>query len=44
MVFEIAGFLSGVAGIGVCFWFLYMRDSSTVVSGVYGHGGRKQRA
>lgn len=44
MVFEIAGFLTGVVGIGLGFWVMYMRDSTTVVSGIYGHGNGKQRA
>lgn len=43
MVFEILGFLSGTAGIGVAFWLLYQRDSSRVVEGVYGvRRGRPQ--
>ena len=44
MVFEIAGFLSGVAGIGAAFWFLYMRDSDRVMRGIYGERGGRQRA
>ncbi len=43
MLFEIAGFLSGVAGIGVAFWLLYQRDSSRVVASIYGTGGARQR-
>ncbi len=38
MLFEIAGFLAGVTGIGVAFWLLYQRDSSRVVQGIYGIG------
>jgi hypothetical protein len=44
MVFEVAGFLTGVAGIGLGFLYLYMRDSTAVFSGIYGHANRKQRA
>lgn len=44
MVFEVAGFLTGVVGIGLGLWFMYVRDSSTVVSGIYGHRNGKQRA
>lgn len=44
MLFEIAGFLSGVAGMGVAFWVLYMRDSSRVMRGIYGWGRGRQGA
>lgn len=44
MVFEIAGFLTGVAGIGLGLLYLHMRDKSAVYSGIYGHSGRKQVA
>ena len=36
MFFEVAGFLSGVAGVGAAFWLLYQRDSTRVVASVYG--------
>jgi hypothetical protein len=44
LVFEIAGFLTGVAGIGLGFLYLYRRDSTAVFSGIHGHANRKQRA
>lgn len=44
MVFEVAGFLTGVAGIGLGLLYLHKRDSSAVFSGIYGQTGRKQRA
>jgi len=44
MLFEILGFVSGVAAIGAAFWLLYQRDSSRVVAGVYGVGRGRQRA
>ena len=44
MLFEVLGFLSGVAGIGAAFWLLYQRDSSRVVEGVYGVRRGRQRA
>jgi len=44
MLFEVAGFLSGVAGVGVAFWLLYQRDSSRVVASIYGTpGGRANK-
>jgi hypothetical protein len=39
MLFEVAGFLSGVAGVGVAFWLLYQRDSTRVVANIYSTGG-----
>ena len=44
MLFEVLGFLSGVAGIGAAFWLLYARDSSRVVEGVYGVRRGRPRA
>jgi hypothetical protein len=44
MAFEIAGFVSGVAGIALALWVLYRRDSSRVVQGIYGQARRKQQA
>ncbi len=44
MVFEIAGFLTGVAAIGIAFLLMYRRDSTTVVAGIYGHTTGKPRA
>ena len=38
MLFEIAGFVAGVTGIGIAFWLLYQRDSHRVVQGIYGRG------
>ena len=43
MLFEVLGFVSGVAAIAAAFWLLYERDSSRVVEGVYGVG-RSRRA
>lgn len=44
MLFEVLGFLSGLAGIGAAFCLLYQRDSSRVVEGVYGVRRGRQRA
>ena len=44
MVFEIAGFLTGVAGIGLGLWIMHKRDKTAVFSGIYGQHGGKQRA
>lgn len=44
MLFEVLGFLSGIAGIGTAFWLLYQHDSSRVVEGVYGVRRGRQRA
>lgn len=44
MLFEIAGFLTGIAGVGVAFWMLYRRDSGRVLSGIYGPGGGRAGA
>lgn len=44
MLFEITGFLSGVAGMGVALWLLHRRDSSRVLSGIYGLGRGRARA
>lgn len=44
MLFEVMGFLFGVAGVGAAFWGLYQRDSSRVVEGVYGVRRGRQRA
>ena len=43
MLFEVAGFLSGVAAIAVAFWLLYQRDSSRVVADIYGVRGTPGR-
>lgn len=44
MLFELLGFLSGVAAIGAGLWLLYQRDSSRVVEGVYGVARGRQGA
>ena len=44
MLFEVLGFLSGVAGIGVGLWLLYHHDSRRVVEGVEGVRRGRQRA
>lgn len=44
MVFEIAGFLTGVAAIGVGFWVMHVRDRTAVFSGIYGQPVGKRRA
>jgi hypothetical protein len=43
-VFEFAGFVSGLAGIGLALWLLYRRDRSRVLRGVYGQTGGRQGA
>ncbi|WP_395685208.1 hypothetical protein [Aestuariivirga sp.] len=43
MVFEIAGFFAGLAGIGLALFVLYRRDHGRIVQGVYGRAGRGQR-
>ncbi len=43
MLFEVVGFLSGVAGVGVAFWLLYQRDRTRVVANIYGTGGARPR-
>jgi hypothetical protein len=40
---EILGFLVGVAGIGAGFWALHSRDSSRVVSSIYGAAPGRSR-
>ena len=44
MLFEVLGFVSGVAAIGAAFWLLYEHDSSKVVEGIYGVRRGRQRA
>ncbi len=44
MLFELLGFVSGLAGIGAAFWLMYQRDSSRVVEGVYGVRRGRHRA
>lgn len=39
MVFEIAGFFAGLAGIGLALVVLYRRDHGRVVERVYGNPG-----
>lgn len=43
-MFEFAGFVSGLAGIGLALWLLYRRDRSRVLRGVYGQTGGRQGA
>ena len=43
-MFELAGFFSGLAGIGLALWLLYRRDRSLVLRGVYGQTGGRQGA
>jgi hypothetical protein len=42
MIFEIAGFLAGMAAIGVALALLYLRDSSRVLGSFY--AGRSARS
>jgi len=44
MLFELAGFLCGVMAIAAAFRFLYLRDSSRVMQGIYGPGRCRQGA
>jgi hypothetical protein len=43
MLFEIAGFLCGVGGIGAAFWFLHRREADRVVASIYTRPGASQR-
>ena len=43
MVFELAGFLCGVAGVGSAFLLMYRRDSSRVMRSIYAGAGLRQR-
>jgi hypothetical protein len=43
MGFEVAGFLSGVAGIGMALWVLHRRDRGRVIAGFDAGRGRNAR-
>ncbi len=43
MLFEIAGFLCGVGGIGAAFWLLHRRDAERLVASIYTRQGLRQR-
>ena len=44
MLFEFAGFLSGVTAIGIAFWLLHRRDTGRVMEAIQGAAHRRQRA